>query len=98
MTFVVDIDGVLCKEIDYTQYASAVPIIENIVRVKNLSKRHTIILHTSRPGCDRNVTEEWLRKQGIHYDVLVMGKPLGDVYVDDKAVPIADWLEADYYG
>lgn len=45
-----------------------------------------IILHTSRWGDDRAITILWLAQHGVPYDELVMDKPLGDLYVDDKAM------------
>ena len=40
-----------------------------------------VIEKTRRP-----VLEAWLKKHGVKYDELVMGKPFGDYYIDDKAM------------
>jgi hypothetical protein len=32
------------------------------------------------------MTEQWLYERGIPYDQLVMGKPVADIVIDDRAV------------
>ena len=90
MVAVLDLDGVICKaefyqnNPDYSKRRKEEGIEEVIsyLREKNME----VIIYTSRWEEDREVTEEWLKKNGIDYDKLICGKPLADVYVDDKAV------------
>jgi len=41
-------------------------------------------LFTSRLPCDRAVTKKWLKKHGIKYNNLILGKPKYDLYVGDE--------------
>ena len=98
MTYVIDIDGTLCTLTD-GNYAKAKPIEERIKKVNKLATTgHTIILHTAR-GMSRFegntfkchsefylFTERQLKKWGVMYDQLIMGKPSGDFYIDDKGM------------
>ncbi len=59
---------------------------------------HYIIIYSSRHmlTCNNNIGQiiakqahifyEWFKKYDIEYDELVLGKPLADVYIDDKAI------------
>ena len=40
--------------------------------------------------------EDWLRSNGVHYHNLSFEKVLGAYYVDDKALPIKDFLSTDF--
>ena len=90
MTYVFDIDGTLCTLTD-GNYKDAKPIEERIERVNELANAgHTIILHTARGmgrfegnafKCHSEFylsTERQLKKWGVMYDQLIMGKPSGD--------------------
>ena len=63
-----------------------------IDKVNKISKNNTIILHTSRHWADYEATKRWLNKYGVVYDTLVMGKPLGNYYVDDKNMMMEEFL------
>lgn len=89
-TVICDIDGVLAYSVeDYRYYSSARP---NLVMRDVLRRLHErgdrVVLYTSRWEEDRQVTEEWLLKHGFPYDKIVFEKPLGEVYIDDKAMRI----------
>jgi len=89
LTFVIDIDGTLTYETDRPwwpeKYVSATPKVNAIDMVRKLhSLGHIIILHTGRRKEDRKVTEHWLAIFGVSYDKLIMGKPVGDYYLDNK--------------
>ena len=57
---------------------------------------HTINLFTARgttTGIDwREVTAAQMKDWKVKFHELIMGKPHADVYVDDKAINISDWL------
>jgi uncharacterized HAD superfamily protein len=88
MTIVVDIDGVVCIDTrKHTDYEVREPLLKGIQMVQKLKRDgHTVILHTARWLEDYPVTYEWLIRHEVPFDKLVMGKPLGDVYIDDKAL------------
>ena len=85
---VVDIDGVLCDESPtWTDYAVRPPVQPGIDMVRGLVAAGVrVVLHTARWPEDEEVTRRWLAEHDVPFDRLVMGKPLGDVYVDDRAM------------
>ena len=96
MIFCFDIDGTICTNTD-GDYENAEPFSEVVDRINELAEHgHHILLHTARgftTGIDwRAVTEQQMARWGVRYESLIMGKPTADVYVDDKAVNLVDWL------
>lgn len=97
MTYCFDIDGTICTNTD-GQYESAQPFMEVIARVNALyDAGHKIYFCTARghtTGIDwRQVTASQLKKWGARYHELYMGKPTADIYVDDKAINIVEWMK-----
>jgi hydroxymethylpyrimidine pyrophosphatase-like HAD family hydrolase len=88
MTFCFDIDNTLLM----TNYENGTYTVKHvnayIVRlIKELKKKgHIIILHTGRHWNHIKLTKEQVEETGITYDSLVMGKPVADVYIDDRSV------------
>ena len=39
------------------------------------------------------MTTDWLKRNGFKYHQLVMGKPIGDIWIDDRALPFTNWNE-----
>ena len=100
MNYCFDIDGTICTNTD-GDYSNAVPFPHVISRVNRLfAEGHEIVLHTARgatTGIDwREETERQLEDWSVSYHTLHMGKPSADVYIDDKAINVADWIRADY--
>ncbi len=96
MTYCFDIDGTLCTNTEGA-YEAARPHVDVIVRVNALfDGGHRIILCTARgatTGIDwRSTTERQLKDWGVKFHELWFGKPTADLYVDDKAVNIKDWM------
>ncbi len=56
---------------------------------------HTIIIHTARPWDVAGLTAAKLTEWGVPYHGLRMEKGSADVYVDDKAVPPEDVINAE---
>jgi hypothetical protein len=95
-TYCFDLDGVICTAppADYTE---SLPHKWIIQKINNLYKDgHAIKIYTARgstTGIDwRALTERQLSEWGLRYHELIMGKPEADVFVDDKAVNIKDWV------
>lgn len=94
---VFDFDGVICNNND-GDYVNAKPYqasIDNINKVYDMG--YHVIIFTARYGkrdpgnqYQRGYEEAlvWLRKHGVKFHELRMGKPAGDIYVDDKAVHV----------
>ena len=99
MTYVVDIDGTLCTLTADGDYNKAEPREDRIKKINKLySEGNTIVLHTARGmgrfegnrwKCHNEFfffTEKQLHRWGVRYHKLVMGKPSGDFYIDDKGI------------
>ena len=98
LTYVIDIDGTICTQTS-GDYGSAKCYADRVKRVNALfDEGHTIIFHTAR-GMGRSrgsihgayqscfeITKRQLEEWGCKYHKLILGKPAGDVYVDDRAV------------
>ena len=95
MVYVVDIDQTICKNRDL-KYEHSTPYMSRIRKLNNLHDQgHKIIYHTARGmGRYKNIsilawlkfyflTSRQLKKWGVKYDKLFLGKPAGDVYIDD---------------
>ena len=94
-TFVIDIDGTICVN-TFGDYEKAKPIQERIDYVNKLYKiGNRIKFFTARgsgTGIDwREKTEYQLKEWGVKYHELILGKPEGDVFLDDKAFNVLNW-------
>ena len=105
MTYVFDIDGTLCTLSDGV-YENAEPVSYRIKKVNELyNSGHTIILNTARgmgrtknnsllaESMFREITEKQLEEWGVKYHKLFMGKPSGDLYIDDKGEKDEDFFD-----
>jgi len=98
MIYIFDIDGTICTPTT-GNYDHAEPLMERIKKNNFLhDEGHTIIYQTAR-GMGRtnnNMVESYklfysytvnqLNNWGVKYHDLFLGKPAGDVYIDDKGV------------
>lgn len=68
-------------------YESAV-VNEKLKKVINklFGEGFEIVLFTSRRLRFREVTEKWLLRNGVKYDLLIMEKPYFEVLIDDKTL------------
>ncbi len=99
MIYVFDIDGTICTKNKDEDYESSVPLKKRIKTINKLyDDGNTIIMHTAR-GMGRfnnnpqkaiekfyTLTSNQLNEWGVKYHQLFLGKPAGDVYVDDKGI------------
>lgn len=105
--FVIDIDGTICEQpIGVDDYAAAVPIPDRIRHVNLLHDAgHTIVYFTAR-GMGRTegktaeayelfyeLTKSQLAEWGAKHHELILGKPAGDVYIDDKGTNATSFFE-----
>ncbi len=91
-TIMVDLDGVLASEEKTFERALAAPLPgarEALARLR--AAGHTIIVYTARGWAEFRMTRQWLDDHGFEYDGLHMGKPIADVWIDDRAVAHRDW-------
>ena len=90
----IDIDGVLTNETDGWNYDSRTPNLKMIDKVNRMfNKGHYIMLFSARMKCDKAVTKEWLKRHGVKYNELILGKPKFDLYIDDIAITPEDFLK-----
>ena len=103
--YVVDLDGTLCTNTE-GDYSSAEPRIDRIRKINELFEAgHQIIILTARgmgrfnndghaaEQAFRALTETQLAEWGVKYHALFLGKPAGDLYIDDKAIKDSDFFE-----
>jgi len=91
-TIMVDLDGVICTEERTFERPLAQPVPgarEALARLK--AAGHTVIVYTGRNWPEYRVTKKWLDDHGFAYDALEMGKPIADVWIDDRAIRFSDW-------
>ena len=91
MIIYVDIDETICRTPASRDYNFAVPLRFNIRKINELyDSGNTIIYWTARgtgSGIDwREVTEEQFKKWGVKYHELRFGKPIYDLFIDDKNI------------
>ena len=106
MIYVFDIDGTICTKVNDGDYSKSKPLTERIEAVNTLyDEGHTIIFQTAR-GMGRSsnsvawshkafyeFTKEQLTGWGVNFHSLFLGKPAGDIYVDDKGMKDSTFFE-----
>lgn len=108
MRIVFDLDDTICRT-QNRDYANSTEISDVVFKMKQLRETlpgTEIIVHTSRgmASCNgdveaaekknRPIIEKWLKDHGIEVDGIIFGKPLADIYVDDKAMTAQDFGNA----
>lgn len=99
MKYVVDIDGTICDKPEDSDYLSSTPQKDRIEIINRLYDEGHYIVYLTARGMGRHnnnsklaesdfryITELQLKKWGCKYHELFMGKPSGDVYIDDKGI------------
>ena len=91
MIIYVDIDETICVSPETRDYSLATPIKEHIEKINKLyDSGDTIVYWTARgtgSGIDwRKVTEEQFIKWGVKHHDLKLGKPIYDLFIDDKNI------------
>ena len=105
MKYVFDLDGTLCTNTN-GDYEKSEPIVDRIDMVNRLfNDGNEITIYTARGMSSFNnnalkayqkyysLTEQQLAKWKVKYHNLILGKPSGDIYIDDKGVS-----DEDYFG
>ena len=94
MRYVIDIDGTIC--IEEGPVEKRIPIPERISYINKLyDEGHYIVYWTARgsgSGIDwYDITKDQLKAWGVKYHELRLGKPIYDLFIDDKAMNPAHW-------
>lgn len=88
----VDLDGVLATEERTFDRPLAKPLPgarEALQRLRDAG--HIITIYTARGWAEFRYTKAWLDEHGFPYDGLHMGKPIGDAWIDDRAIRHENW-------
>tara|TARA_Y100001973_G_scaffold56105_1_gene82924 strand:+ start:157 stop:465 length:309 start_codon:yes stop_codon:yes gene_type:complete len=91
MIIYVDIDETICISPKNRDYSQAIPNSDRIDKINKLYEEgNTIVYWTARgtgSGIDwREVTEKQFQTWGVKYHKLKLGKPLYDMFIDDKNI------------
>lgn len=106
MIYVFDIDGTICNN-TYGKYENAIPVSDRINFINKLYENgNKIIFFTARGMKTYNAdikkvydiyyefTKNQLKSWNVKYHELLLGKPQGDLYIDDKGVKDEDFFRA----
>ncbi len=88
-------DGTICEEMRTYSRSLAQPKEGAVDRINHLYEQgHTILIYSARTWMEYEMTVDWLNRHQIKYHQLLMGKPIGDLWIDDRAVPFRNnWEE-----
>jgi len=105
MKYVIDIDGTICDKLDHQDYERSSPKKDRIAFINKLyDDGHYIVYLTARgmgrynnnqklaDSRFRYITELQLKEWGCKYHELFLGKPSGDIYIDDKGINDNDFF------
>lgn len=101
MILMIDMDGVLCSEETTFERALASPMDGARTAMEALKQQgHVLIIHTARGWAEYRMTKSWLDANGIPYDQIMMGKPIANHTIDDRAIRFQGWesLPSHLYG
>ena len=95
-TYVIDIDGTICQNTN-GKYKLANPFKSRIEFINKLYDEGNIIKYFTARGSTTSIdwfdyTELQLKKWGVKYHELILGKPHGDIFIDDKAFNCNQWI------
>lgn len=95
MQIVIDMDGTICSE-EKTYSRSLAKVHQDAVEsINNLyDEGHIILIYSARSWQEYEMTEHWLKTHNIRYHQLIMGKPIGDLWIDDRAIEFKNWKTA----
>lgn len=92
MQLIIDMDGTICTEEKTYSRSMASPLPGAVEKINKLFEEgHTIIIYTARTWMEFEMTTHWLQTHGVKYHQLMMGKPIGDMWIDDRANKFTDW-------
>ena len=100
MVIYVDIDETICTSPESRDYSLAKPVLSNIEKINSLyDEGNTIIYWTARgtgSGIDwREITERQFNTWGVKFHDLKFGKPIYDLFIDDKNINSEEFFKGE---
>lgn len=96
MVILIDIDGTICTEESPFDRPLAKPLPGALERVNSfVDAGHVVVFWTGRGWDQYRVTKKWLDDHGFRYAQLLMGKPIANLVIDDRARRFEGW-DKDY--
>ena len=91
-TIFVDLDGTICTEEKTFSRSLAKPIEGASEAIyKLMDAGFTVVIYTARSWAEWEMTVDWLSRNKIPYAGIHMGKPIADIWIDDRAIRFEDW-------
>ena len=91
-TIMVDLDGVICTEEQFNERSLATPLDGAREALRKLrAAGYVVVVYTARSWGEFRMTKRWLDDNGFEYDGLHMGKPVADLWIDDRALRFTNW-------
>ena len=103
-TYVIDIDGTICS-LTSGEYEKAAPKLSRIEKINKLYDSGNYIIYYTARGMGRTnndekkannlfyqLTKNQLTGWGAKFHKLRLGKPSGDLYIDDKGIKDEDFF------
>jgi len=91
MRIIIDLDGTICTEKSFKNRKQSKLIKGAKTSIDKLYKKNNITIYTARGWNELKTTKSWLKKNKIKYHQLILGKPVGDVWIDDRALKFENW-------
>ncbi|WP_421945854.1 hypothetical protein [Pedobacter sp.] len=92
MQLIIDLDGTICTEERTYSRAMAKPLPNAVDSINKLYEEgNTIIIYSARTWMEYEMTIDWLTKNDVKFHQLILGKPIGDVWIDDRAIGFDGW-------
>jgi uncharacterized HAD superfamily protein len=96
MVIMIDMDGTICSEERPFDRPLAKPLPGAVESVNRMHEQgHVIIIWTGRGWDQYRVTKKWLDDHGFKYSEILMGKPIANLIIDDRARQFVGW-DKDY--
>ena len=92
MQIIIDLDGTICTEEKTFDRCNAELLPKAKLSINKLyDEGHIIIIYSARGWAEYEMTYKWLTNKGVKFHQLVLGKPIGDFWIDDRAISFKDW-------
>lgn len=92
MVIMIDIDGTICAEGDPADRPLADPLPGAVEAINRFVQAgHVVVMWTGRGWDEYRMTKKWLNDHGFQYSELLMGKPIANLIIDDRARQFKGW-------